>query len=122
MGWQGDPSTLSSGGQERGALFISQLQPVVWDSCLVNWFLEAPPGSGRKELVSAEASPFLMLGVEGATAGPSLGTSQDRLPKRVSPFPSYAKTGFVFSPTLELCDNPGIIRSFSQKLGSRHME
>lgn len=88
-------------------------------SSLFIWSLEAPPG--RKALVFAKANPFLMLGVEGATVRPITG----RTTQKGSPlFLTHTKTVFVFVPTLELYDNPGIVRSFSQvqKLGSRHME
>ncbi|XP_035315117.1 neurexophilin-4 [Cricetulus griseus] len=64
---------------------------------------EAPPG--RKALVFAKANPFLMLGVEGATVRPITG----RTTQKGSPlFLTHTKTVFVFVPTLELYDNPGI--------------
>lgn len=112
MGRQGDSSRSSKprSGDRRSTPLSSKLQPVV-DPSLLSWFLEAPPG--RKELVSAEASPFLMLDGEDVTIRAITGKSQT-IRKGSLLFPTHTKAGFVFEPTLELCDNPGIIRSHSQ--------
>lgn len=45
-------------------------------------------------------------------SGPSLGTiTGQSVLKGPLPFPTYTKASFVLMPTLELCDNPGSIRS-----------
>lgn len=106
MGRQGDSEARSSeprGGNRRSAPLFG---PVVWESSLLSWFLEAPPG--RKELVSAEASSFLMLGVEDATVRPITGntTSKARRLSRkgLSLFPPTPKLALSFEP----CVHPGI--------------
>lgn len=114
VGRQGDPSRSSKprSGDRRCTPLFSKLQPVV-DSCLLSWFLEAPPG--RKELVSAEASSFLILDVEDVTIRTITGNIKGQTIQKGSlPFPTHTKAGFVFESTPELCDNPGIIRSHSQ--------
>lgn len=116
MGGQGDsssPSKPKGWGQGECPLFC-KLQPMVWD-CLFSWFLEAPPGKIKYRALPISLPP--MPGVRDLQGSqlvvrPTTETITGRtIQKGTLPFPTHTKASFVLTPTLELCDNPGSIRS-----------